>query len=61
MLFHGCSLPFNFQEHCSLFPERLLFLPKNSAKYFRLCQSQKDNPFSEDDGEIILLYPVKGN
>ena len=44
MLFHGCSLPFIVQAHCSLFPERLLLFSQNSGKYCGVCQLQKNNP-----------------
>ena len=44
MLFHGCSLPFIVQAHCSLFPERLFLFSQNSAKYCRVCRLQKNNP-----------------
>ena len=44
MLFHGCSLPFTVQTHCSMFPKRLLLFSQHSAKYSGVCQSQKNNP-----------------
>ena len=54
MLFHGCSLPFIVQAHCSLFPERLLLFSQISAKYCPQKSSQDINLIPT----LLLIYAI---